>query len=155
MKKEYSTCCWRSSRSPSEPAATTRPPAEAALLKVTPGELEVRRRGRSQLVELTTTAGSWSLTQPAQSAWCSPELREGRTSTSFHINVEANGGEARQRNAHLHGPGCEAVLLTVTQRGDAAAGSESVVAEPDAWDNVKRAGITYQVLVYSFADGDG
>ena len=128
---------------------------EAALLKVTPGELEFDAAAGSQLVELTTTAGSWSLTQPAQSAWCSPELREGRTSTSFHINVEANGGEERSVTLTFTAPGCEAVPLTVTQRGDAAAGSESVVAEPDAWDNVKRAGITYQVLVYSFADGDG
>lgn len=31
----------------------------------------------------------------------------------------------------------------------------ALVANPDAWDNVKRAPITYQTLVYSFADSDG
>lgn len=30
-----------------------------------------------------------------------------------------------------------------------------VTATPDAWDNVKRADMTYQLLVYSFADGNG
>lgn len=32
---------------------------------------------------------------------------------------------------------------------------ESISAQPDAWDNVKRGNIAYQVLVYSFADADG
>ena len=32
---------------------------------------------------------------------------------------------------------------------------EQVVAQPDAWDNRKRADISYQLLVYSFADGNG
>ena len=32
---------------------------------------------------------------------------------------------------------------------------ETVTASPDAWDNEKRADISYQLLVYSFADSDG
>ena len=32
---------------------------------------------------------------------------------------------------------------------------EPVVAGPDGWDGVKRGDITYQILVYSFADSDG
>ena len=31
----------------------------------------------------------------------------------------------------------------------------TLVASPDSWDNVKRGNITYQLLVYSFADSDG
>jgi len=31
----------------------------------------------------------------------------------------------------------------------------TVEAQPDTWDNVKRADMTYQLLVYSFADSDG
>lgn len=31
----------------------------------------------------------------------------------------------------------------------------ALVASPDAWDNQKRGNITYQLLVYSFADSDG
>jgi glycosidase len=31
----------------------------------------------------------------------------------------------------------------------------TLTANPDAWDNTKRADITYQLLVYSFADSDG
>jgi len=45
----------------------------------------------------------------------------------------------------------------VTQSGDASQDfeGEQVVAQPDAWDNRKRADISYQLLVYSFADGNG
>ncbi|EJW94110.1 alpha-amylase [gut metagenome] len=32
---------------------------------------------------------------------------------------------------------------------------QEVTAHPDSWDKNKRAGITYQLLVYSFADSDG
>ena len=31
----------------------------------------------------------------------------------------------------------------------------TLTATPDAWDNQKRADISYQLLVYSFADSDG
>ena len=45
----------------------------------------------------------------------------------------------------------------MTQSGDASQDfeGEQVVAQPDAWDNRKRADISYQLLVYSFADGNG
>lgn len=125
------------------------------MLEVSPRTLEFDTAGGSQLIELQTDAGQWTLTQPEESEWCSPERTSGRTSTSFHITVSANDGEERSTKLTVTAPSCESVTLTVTQRGDTPAGSEEVVAEPDAWDGVKRADITYQVLVYSFADGNG
>ena len=126
------------------------------LLAVTPSALEFDTGGGSELIELKTDAGSWSLTQSDGTAWCTPERTSGRTSTSFHVTVTANtGGTERSATLTFTAPGCEEVALTVRQAGDTPAGSEPVVAEPDAWDGVKRADISYQVLVYSFADGDG
>lgn len=126
------------------------------LLSVTPSALEFDTGGGSELIELKTDAGSWSLTQSDGTAWCTPERTSGRTSTSFHITVTSNaGGTERSTTLTFTAPGCEEVALTVRQAGDTPAGSEAVVAEPDPWDGVKRADISYQVLVYSFADGDG
>ena len=126
------------------------------LLSVTPSTLEFDTEGGSELIELKTDAGSWSLTQSDGTAWCTPERTSGRTSTSFHITVTSNaGGTERSTTLTFTAPGCEEVALTVRQAGDTPAGSEAVVAEPDPWDGVKRADISYQVLVYSFADGDG
>lgn len=127
----------------------------SAQLTVTPATLEFDAAGGSELIELTTNAGAWSLTQSENSSWCTPERSSGRTSTSFHITAEPNEGEARTATLTVTAPGCEAVSIAVRQAADATAGSEAVVAEPDAWDNVKRADISYQVLVYSFADGNG
>ena len=129
---------------------------EGGLLSVTPSTLEFDTEGGSELIELKTDAGSWSLTQSDGTAWCTPERTSGRTSTSFHITVTSNaGGTERSTTLTFTAPGCEEVALTVRQAGDTPAGSEAVVAEPDPWDGVKRADISYQVLVYSFADGDG
>ena len=126
------------------------------LLSVTPSTLEFDTEGGSELIELKTDAGSWSHTQSDGTAWCTPERTSGRTSTSFHITVTSNaGGTERSTTLTFTAPGCEEVALTVRQAGDTPAGSEAVVAEPDPWDGVKRADISYQVLVYSFADGDG
>lgn len=129
---------------------------EGGLLSVTPSALEFDTEGGSELIELKTDAGSWSLTQSDGTAWCTPERTSGRTSTSFHITVTSNaGGTERSATLTFTAPGCEEVALTVRQAGDTPAGSEPVVAEPDTWDGVKRADISYQVLVYSFADGNG
>lgn len=129
---------------------------EGGLLSVTPSALEFDTEGGSELIELKTDAGSWSLTQSDGTAWCTPERTSGRTSTSFHITVTSNaGGTERSATLTFTAPGCEEVALTVRQAGDTPAGSEAVVTEPDPWDGVKRADISYQVLVYSFADGDG
>ncbi len=129
---------------------------EGGLLSVTPSALEFDTGGGSELIELKTDAGSWSLMQIDGTAWCTPERTSGRTSTSFHITVTSNaGGTERSTTLTFTAPGCEEVALTVRQAGDTPAGSEAVVAEPDPWDGVKRADISYQVLVYSFADGDG
>ena len=129
---------------------------EGGLLSVTPSALEFDTGGGSELIELKTDAGSWSLTQSDGTAWCTPERTSGRTSASFHVTVTSNaGGTERSTTLTFTAPGCEEVALTVRQAGDTPAGSEAVVAEPDPWDGIKRADISYQVLVYSFADGDG
>ena len=129
---------------------------EGGLLSVTPSALEFDTGGGSELIELKTDAGSWSLTQSDGTAWCTPERTSGRTSASFHVTVTSNaGGTERSATLTFTAPGCEEVALTVRQAGDTPAGSEPVVAEPDPWDGVKRADISYQVLVYSFADGNG
>ena len=129
---------------------------EGGLLSVTPSALEFDTGGGSELIELKTDAGSWSLTQSDGTAWCTPERTSGRTSTSFHVTVTSNaGGTERSATLTFTAPGCEEVALTVRRAGGTPAGGEAVVAEPGPWAGVKRADISYQVLVYSCADGNG
>lgn len=127
------------------------------LLSVSPAELVFEAAGGSRVLDLRTDAKSWSLTQSENSAWCVPALTSGKISTSFVITVEANESSKREATLTFTAPGCEPVVVSVTQSGDPALDfeGEEVVAEPDAWDDRKRADISYQLLVYSFADGDG
>lgn len=131
--------------------------AGGSLLTVTPTALAFDAAGGSKLLDLRTDAGSWTLTQGDNTAWCSPARTSGKTSTSFDVSVAANQGARRSATLTFTAPGCTPVDVTVTQEGDPSQDfdGEEVTAQPDAWDNLKRADITYQLLVYSFADGNG
>lgn len=122
-----------------------------------PTEIEFEAAGGSRLLDLRTDAGAWSLTQSDNTAWCTPALTSGKTSTSFAVTATANESSKRSATLTFTAPGCDPVVVTVTQSGDASQDfeGEQVVAQPDAWDNRKRADISYQLLVYSFADGNG
>lgn len=128
-----------------------------SMLSVTPTEIEFEAAGGSRLLDLRTDAGAWSLTQSDNTAWCTPALTSGKTSTSFAVTAIANESSKRSATLTFTAPGCDPVVVTVTQGGDASQDfeGEEVVAQPDAWDNRKRADISYQLLVYSFADGNG
>ena len=128
-----------------------------SMLSVTPTEIEFEAAGGSRLLDLRTDAGAWSLTQSDNTAWCTPALTSGKTSTSFAVTAIANESSKRSATLTFTAPGCDPVVVTVTQSGDASQDfeGEQVVAQPDAWDNRKRADISYQLLVYSFADGNG
>lgn len=121
------------------------------------GRAYVMAAGGSRLLDLRTDAGAWSLTQSDNTAWCTPALTSGKTSTSFAVTAIANESSKRSATLTFTAPGCDPVVVTVTQSGDASQDfeGEQVVAQPDAWDNRKRADISYQLLVYSFADGNG
>lgn len=128
-----------------------------SMLSVSPTEIEFEAAGGSRLLDLRTDAGAWSLTQSDNTAWCTPALTSGKTSTSFAVTATANESSKRSATLTFTAPGCDPVVVTVTQSGDASQDfeGEQVVAQPDAWDNRKRADISYQLLVYSFADGNG
>lgn len=123
-------------------------------LSVSPPTLEFESDGGSQQIDLRTNAGSWTLTQTENTGWCTPEFTSGRASTSFHVTTSANQGVDRKATLTFMAPGCDPVKVEVSQNGDSA-GEGDLVAQPDEWDKVKRADITYQLLVYSFADGNG
>lgn len=127
------------------------------LLTVNPPSLEFKAAGGSELLDLRTDATGWSLTQSDPDGWCTPEFTSGRTSTTLRVAAAPNPGATRTSTLTFTAPGCDPVRVAVTQSGQVSEDfhGEQVVAEPDVWDNDKRADISYQLLVYSFADGDG
>ncbi len=125
-----------------------------ALLKVEPTTLECGPEA-SDLQIAVTASGAWTMT-PAEGAeaWCRADRTEGSGDSRIALRVDANAGEVRSALLTFRSAGCPPVGVTVTQ-GRREATFAEVAAEPDAWDGVRRGGITYQLLLYSFADGNG
>ena len=84
-------------------------------LEVTPAALEFSRTGGSELISLTTDAGSWSLKVDAD--WCVPARTSGKTSSTFKVEVKPNEGANRTATMLFSAPGCNDVKVSVVQRG--------------------------------------
>ena len=131
---------------------------ERSRFYVSPSSLEFGMDGGSLEVSLTTSAGSWTLTAPENGGWCSADRYSGISSTVITFTAEKNTGDERSAVFTFTSGGTDPLEFTVSQKGDeamAAFDGETVVPEPSTWDGQKRADISYQALVYSFADGDG
>ena len=91
-------------------------PVVSSVLKVDPQTIDFTEEGGSQILTLTTNAGSWTLTQTAETDWCMPARTSGKTSTSLTIKVAPNSGDARVAELLFSAPDCSDVKVTVSQK---------------------------------------
>lgn len=128
-------------------------------LSASPAELTFAAAGGERIVDLRSSAGSWTLKRPADASWLTLSAESGHSaSSSVRVRAEANEDEARTAVLTLSAPGAADVAVTVRQEAGSGVPSGSfteVLPEPRAWDGEKRADISYQLLVYSFADSNG
>ena len=123
----------------------------AVTLSATPSSLEFTAESYSQSIDVSSNAAKWIVT--VADAWCQTNITTGSGDRSITVTVSANPGDTtRSTTLTLRAAGAADVTVTVSQSAETADGIE---VEPDAWDGVKRADITYQLLIYSFADSDG
>ena len=101
-------------------------PVVSAVLTIDPQTLTFDAEGGSQIVNITTDAGSWTLTQSDDSDWCQPARKSGTTSTSLSVKVQANTGDARVAELVFSAPNCSDVKLTVSQKEGSGFNSESI-----------------------------
>lgn len=125
-------------------------PADVTL-SVSPQSLEFTAESYSQTIAVSSNAAKWIVT--VEDAWCQTNITTGSGDRSISVTVSANPGDTtRSTTLRLHAEGTADVTVPISQTAETAAGIE---VEPDEWDGVKRADITYQLLIYSFADSDG
>lgn len=75
--------------------------------------------GGSQLIEMRTYAGSWTISQDEDSKdWCGLSKTEGTTSSSFEVTVQPNDDLERTTTLVLDAPGCEPVNIRIIQNGE-------------------------------------
>lgn len=138
----------------------TPPEPEKATLSVTPQSLSFTTYESSTLPIIVQSNGRWTLSVATGGSWCRPDTYNGSGNGTVNVTAGTNTTtSARSTSITFSGEGGTSATVTVSQ----VAGKENPVqtttttlsAAPKAWDGVKRADITYQLLVYSFADGKG
>ena len=131
---------------------------EEHSLSVTPSTLLFEAEGGTEYLEIRTDAGSWTLELSAGAEWCVPGKTSGATSSTFAVTAGENiGSSERSATITVSAPGCVPVEVAVRQEASMSGidfEGEAIVPSPAAWDGTKRAAVSYQALVYSFADSD-
>ena len=126
------------------------PPAPEDNISVTPASLSFTEEDGSVKLLSVTASGNW--TAGASASWIHVSPASGSGNASLSVTVDANAAEdARTGSIDLTCGGKKAGV-SVTQAGS---GKVEIVPAPAAFDGVKRASTTYQLLIYSFADSNG
>ena len=123
-------------------------PVEPDTLSVTPASLDFKAEDTSKKLVYVTTNGNWSAS--ASASWIHLDKTSGTGGASLNVTVDANTGA--DRTGTISFTGADKASVAVSQKGTELV---ALIAKPDAWDQVKRASTTYQLLIYSFADSDG
>lgn len=129
-------------------------PVASLSLSVNPGSLSFSAVDESHKLINVSTNGSWTAT-PAGN-WIHLDKNSGNGNASITVTVSENDQDmARSANilfiSSLSGQEKQA-SVQVSQNGN---GKKPVAPNPAKFDGNKRASTTYQLLVYSFADGEG
>ncbi|MBO4624096.1 MAG: alpha-amylase [Bacteroidales bacterium] len=130
------------------------PETKTLNLTVSPSSLSYSAVDESHKLINVSTTGSWTAT-PAGN-WIHLDKNSGNGSSSVTVTVDENDTDmGRSANilfiSSLSGQEKQA-SVQVSQNGN---GKKPVTPNPAKFDGNKRASTTYQLLVYSFADGDG
>lgn len=129
-------------------------------LDVTPSELSFTSPDEASLPLTIKSNANWTISVSNGASWCQPSAFSGKGDATIQVKVTANTVTSpRSASISVSASGGLNKSVSVSQ----AAGKESpsqtetitLEASPKAWDGQKRADITYQLLVYSFADGRG
>ena len=119
-------------------------------LAVSPASLSFDADDPSPLtVEIVCTT-DWTVTCDA--SWCTAGPASGSGDAVVSVSVTQNDGSARSATLSVSAEGCRERTLTVNQAASTRETVTLVQPSPRKWDSVKRGHITYQLLLYSFAD---
>ena len=103
----------------------------------------------SQSVSVQSNA-AWTVS--GGDAWVSYSPAKGTGNQMLKLEAQPNTGKSTRQTTLTVKAGSLSKTLTVVQEAD---DSKPVTPSPKAWDKQKRGSMTYQLLVYSFADSDG
>ena len=127
-------------------------PEESITLSVSPTELAFEAHDTAIRLLTVKTNGIWSASTDA--AWLHLDTTSGKENGSISVTADdTDEDRTTEINfvSQLSGKQ-EKATVSVSQRGS---GKADIVPAPTAFDGIKRASTTYQLLIYSFADSNG
>ena len=129
-------------------------PSSKATISVDQTSLQFDPSGGTKTVSVTSS-GPW--TASASESWISVSPQSGTASASVSVSAGNNTVGDRSGKVIFTSSADKTVSASVALSQPKAQAGETVtiVASPAEFDGTKRAGTTYQLLVYSFADSDG
>ena len=116
---------------------------------VMPSTLSFTDEDASTKLVTVTASSAWTVSVSAD--WIRVSPTSGSGNASLSVKVDPNPEEG-PRTGSISIGGADKAVVSVTQAGS---GKVEIVPRPAAFDGTKRAGTTYQLLIYSFADSDG
>jgi len=133
------------------------PESKTLSLSVSPTSLSFNAEDASTKFINVNTNGSWVAV--AADGWIHLDKGSGSGNASITVKVDAQEDQMdRSANilfvASLSGQEKQA-SVTVNQSGNTKPAVVEIVPKPAEFDGNKRASTTYQLLIYSFADGNG
>ena len=141
---------------PEEPT----PVVNSNTLKVTPTSIDFPTPDSAKETLAVESNGNWTVSVANGGSWCKVDSYSGSGNATLTVTATENTTTSpRNTTISFSGQGGTSATVQVSQ----AAGKENPIkvttttlsASPKAWDGVKKADITYQLLAYSFADADG
>lgn len=124
-------------------------PTVTPALSVSPTSLNPTSEASTFSVTVTSNV-AW--TASSSESWVSLSPASGNGDATVSLSVSANEGARRTATVTFSASGLSDRQVSVVQ---AKAEAEEVAVIGSEWDGVKRAGTTYQLLIYSFCDSDG
>ena len=101
----------------------------------------------------------WTASVANSATWCKINPSQGNAgNATITVSGEKNETEQERTASLTINSGSIHKQITIKQAASEkkpVAQWTDITANPDTWDNQKRADISYQLLVYSFADSDG
>lgn len=131
-----------------------KPKEEEFNFSVTPASISFKTEDTSVKLITIATNGSWTATPAGD--WISLDKTSGTGNGSVSVSVKPNTEDySRTANILLIGSkGSQEKQASVSVSQDES-GNKPVKPSPAAFDGIKRASTTYQILIYTFADSDG
>ncbi|MBR6932300.1 MAG: alpha-amylase [Bacteroidales bacterium] len=118
-----------------------------------PGSLAFPKEGGSQEIALTTDSKAWKVSLTGSWATVSPS--QGSGNARLNVTVAPNEGERRMLTLSFQDTNGAKGTVSVSVTQEEAPTSTALTPAPAAFDGNKRSDLTYQLLIYSFADSDG